>query len=167
MPNEFEKKELRPLPGGDFETDCLVCGETVMHQQGDLMEMYVGKNPDGTSEVFGVFCAMCAKGREDKKTQMPTTDIFSSGSNDLTKKLLEKARKHNDNFDAIDREHDYPTPSECEFDSFLRTAISAICAGLDLLAANDLDGGKDCIAEGLCMVQDAELMARKRIRGAV
>ena len=64
MTNEFQKAEFRPLPHGDFETDCLVCGETVMHQQGDVMEMYVGANPDGTTEVFGVFCAMCAKKRE-------------------------------------------------------------------------------------------------------
>ena len=67
MTNEFEQAELRPLPNGDFETDCLVCGETVMHQQGDIMEMYVGENPDGLKELFGVFCARCSRERAVQK----------------------------------------------------------------------------------------------------
>lgn len=69
--NEFEKAEIRPLPGGDFETDCLMCGETVMHQSGDVMEMYVGQNLDGTLEVFGVFCGRCAKIRDTRNKKEP------------------------------------------------------------------------------------------------
>jgi len=64
MANEFQKSEFRPLSNGDFEADCLVCGETVMHQQGDIMEMYIGKNPDGSTELYGVFCALCSRNRE-------------------------------------------------------------------------------------------------------
>ena len=67
MTNEFEQAELRPLPNGDFETDCLVCGETVMHQQDDVMEMYLGETPDGTFEIFGFFCALCSRERADQK----------------------------------------------------------------------------------------------------
>ena len=67
MTNEFEKAEMRELPNGDWESDCLVCGETVMHQQGDIMEMYLGKKPNGWMEIFGVFCARCSRERAVQK----------------------------------------------------------------------------------------------------
>jgi hypothetical protein len=36
-----------------------------MHQLGDVMEMYVGENSDGTTDVFGVFCELCARKRKN------------------------------------------------------------------------------------------------------
>lgn len=76
-------------------------------------------------------------------------------------KLVEKARKHNDDFDRTDREHGGAAPIDCEFGEFLRVAISAVAAGLELLAKGKINNGTDCVAEGFCMIQDAELMVRK------
>lgn len=58
-PNKYEKANLVALPDGMIETDCLVCGETLLLESGDKMHIYVGENQDGTTEVFGIFCANC------------------------------------------------------------------------------------------------------------
>jgi hypothetical protein len=79
---------------------------------------------------------------------------FSPGASKRYRRLLAKARQTNARRDADDREGGKAgAPGDCPLDLHLRTAISALAAGMDA-------GDWDCVAEGLAMLQDAELRAR-------
>ena len=66
---EYQKAEIRKLSNGGYETECLTCGETLIVEQEDVMEMYVGENPDGSTEMFGVFCALCTHERDMQENE--------------------------------------------------------------------------------------------------
>lgn len=56
------KLKMRFVPVGDsVETDCIGCGETLLVDPSDQMSLFVGQNADGTTEVFGIYCARCAR----------------------------------------------------------------------------------------------------------
>ena len=82
-------------------------------------------------------------------------------SNPAVAKLVAKARKTNDERDAYDRKAGHATPASMGMSELLMTAISAMTSGLDeCLIAGVESKHLSCIAEGLCMVQDAELAIR-------
>lgn len=63
MEKGYEHRDMRPVGDeGMVETDCLVCGETMLISHGDVLPMHVGANPNGTAEPWGVFCGVCSKG---------------------------------------------------------------------------------------------------------
>jgi hypothetical protein len=81
----------------------------------------------------------------DKKPYLPT-------DNPRVIKLVEKARKVNAGRDRMDS----CPPSHCPLDVELRTVISALSCGI---STHDWD----CIAEGLAMIQDAEMKVRVNV----
>ena len=60
---------------------------------------------------------------------------------------LRKARRTNEQRDAIDRTYGFAPPAECGLKAYLDTAIEAINSGGIL-------EDWDCVAEGLAMLQD-------------
>lgn len=68
-------------------------------------------------------------------------------------RLMNRARKVNKSRDCDDHKTGFAAPSDCDLPSHLRNAISAITAGLQ-------GGDWNCIAEGLDMLQLAELRSR-------
>jgi hypothetical protein len=63
--------------------------------------------------------------------------------------LVEKARRHNAEFDAVDRKHGNKTPAEAGPRESMRCAIAALEAGIKM-------ANWDCIAEALVMLYDAD-----------
>ena len=69
------------------------------------------------------------------------------------KKLLDAARQHNTEFDAIDRAHGLATPADAGLLEVIRVVIQAAISGME---REDWP----CVAEGVVMLQDAELQLR-------
>lgn len=67
----------------------------------------------------------------------------------LFQSLMRKARKHNDEFDAIDG----GKLNKSGVTERLRTAMTAIAAGV-------IKADMNCICEGLCILQDIEASIR-------
>ena len=72
--------------------------------------------------------------------------------------LLAKARKTNKKGDASDHKRGLASP-DISVSVHLRTAICAIGSGLSTI--NGDKNSVDCIAEGLAMLEDIELLLRK------
>lgn len=84
--------------------------------------------------------------------------LFLPTNGKRSEALLRKATKKNAEFDAIDAAHGNPTPAECGPVEQLRTAITAILAGME---TEDWD----CVAEGVLFVAEAELALRSTSQG--
>jgi hypothetical protein len=76
-------------------------------------------------------------------------EIFTSGANERTQKLIDKARRTNAERDRIDG-----GLMGLPVDVHLRTIISALVCGISMK-------DWDCIAEGTAMVQEMEFAVRK------
>ena len=91
-------------------------------------------------------------------------DLYLSTKNPAVVQLVEQARKTNASRDKTERKAGFATPASAGMPELLRTAITAIGSGLEQLnktaSAWEDQQALDCIAEGLCMVQDAELKLR-------
>jgi len=66
---------------------------------------------------------------------------------------LNRARKINRGRDALDRKSGAAAPGDCPLEAHLRTILEALKVGFD--AQN-----WDCVAEGIAMLEDAEVRAR-------
>jgi hypothetical protein len=85
-------------------------------------------------------------------------NIFDPGHSQKYKEKMEVARKVNAERDQADRKAGVAAPSDTTDAAFLRNAISAIVAGVEVADWN-------CVCEGLDMLQQAELKIRKRSAG--
>lgn len=103
----------------------------------------------------------------DNHKHMNKCDLYPD-PNSFTERvrlLIEKARRTNIERDELDRMSGRSAPGDDRpgypaVMSLLRTAICAIASGLETID-RDRRGSLDCIAEGFCMVQDAELLIRR------
>jgi hypothetical protein len=81
--------------------------------------------------------------------------VFDCGGGENYRRLIQAARRTNAERDAQDREVGSAAPEDCSLDLHLWTAVSAITAGIQ---TEDWS----CVAEGLAMLQDAELRVRSQ-----
>lgn len=78
-------------------------------------------------------------------------------------KLIAEARERNAERDGFDRSTGFAAPPDCGIDGLLRTAVSAICSGIATRKRTP-ESSWECVAEGLAMLQDAELLLRRTPR---
>jgi len=78
--------------------------------------------------------------------------------------LLAKARKTNKERDASDHKAGFASP-DITVQDHVRTAMCAIGCGVSFISANKNREGATAIAEGLAMLEDAELLLRKKQHG--
>jgi hypothetical protein len=83
------------------------------------------------------------------------SSVYQPTDDRKTLRYIEKARKTNRQRDAIERVHGHAAPADCPLDVELRTVIDALIAGI---GRQDWD----CVAEGVAMLQDTELKARRK-----
>ena len=84
----------------------------------------------------------------------PNHTIFNPGVGARYEKLMAKARTVNLERNDMDRVNGFASPGAGPLDLYLRNCISAITAGLST-------GDWPCVAEGLDMLQQAELKVRR------
>lgn len=84
-----------------------------------------------------------------------TNNIFDPGHSDSYQKVMKKARRTNKQRDRTDKANGFASPGDGTLDQFLRNAISAIVCGLEMAEWS-------CVAEGLDMLQQAELRSRQQ-----
>lgn len=83
-----------------------------------------------------------------------SSDFFDVGQSATYEWLMAKARATNRERDKIDEANSGSVPLDEPLDQILRVVISAITAGIDTQSWH-------CVAEGLDMLQQAEVRARK------
>ena len=81
------------------------------------------------------------------------SERFEPTDNERCRKLLAGAREANAKRDKIERDVGFAAPPDTPLDLHLRTAISAIVCGI-------ITEDWVPVAEGLAMLQDAEVRAR-------
>lgn len=81
------------------------------------------------------------------------TERFELPMTKENERLMQDARNTNHNRDLVDRKNGFAAPGDTTIDLHLRTAISAISTGVNMRDWT-------CVAEGLAMLQDAEVRAR-------
>lgn len=74
--------------------------------------------------------------------------------------LVGRARRVNEERDVMDRNAGMAAPGDCPVSAQLRTAIQAIVSGIETSGV-PRELAWDCIAEGLVILQDAELRVRE------
>lgn len=89
--------------------------------------------------------------------------IYRGAGEPEHEKLLEDAWVTNLQRDEIERNSPYRATSDCPFDSQLRTAITALWAGIAEIDKGKTQSGKECIAEAMAMVQWVEAQLRTDI----
>lgn len=80
-------------------------------------------------------------------------NVFHCSENPEYLALIRKAEQTNRERDAIDRKAGFASPLDTNCSACLRVVISAITAGINMR-------DWDCVAEGLDMLQHAELKIR-------
>ncbi len=98
-----------------------------------------------------------------KRNRMLEAGLYVSTDDEQIIDLLEKAHRTNIKRDKIDNATGFASPGDMSADSQLRTAICAILSGVATgLRGEGLSGQSlSCIAEGVAMVQEVELILRK------
>lgn len=87
--------------------------------------------------------------------------FYEPTDNARIKQLLEKARKTNKKRDQSERRDGFSAPPDCPLSAYLRNSICAVISGLSTLKSSDT-GSINCIAEGLVMAQDIEVLLREK-----
>ena len=97
------------------------------------------------------------------------TDVFMQGG-DAVQELVRRGRATNRHRDVTDRNAGMAAPGDCGHCGLLRTAITAICTGLEILHEDGerapSEAAVDCIAESVGMIQDVERSLRMEIPSA-
>lgn len=87
-------------------------------------------------------------------------DLYPGTLQPEHEKLLVDAWVTNLQRDEDERDSPYRAVSDCPIDAQLRTAITALWAGVSYIEHDNAKSAKECIAEAIAMIQWAEAQLR-------
>lgn len=90
---------------------------------------------------------------------MPLEIYEPYGGNKRIEELMARARATNMRRHVADKKSGATPLGETPLDCYIRTAMTAISSGMATIQGAD-EGSLDCIAEGLAMLQEIEVMVR-------